>query len=78
MYGVEYFHFARFYEEEPIIYSIFVVSASLPIAGFVVRNYWGLNIWLAGMPLRSVCEFIIASVALAMAILGLALLPPKF
>ena len=58
-------------------YFIFVVSASLPISWFVVHNYWGLNIWLDGMALRSLCKFIIASSVLAMVILGLALLPPK-
>lgn len=45
---------------------------------FVMHNYWGLNIWIAGMPLKSFCKLIVGSVILAMAIPGLAVLPPKF
>lgn len=44
---------------------------------FVMHNFWDLNIWLAGMPLKSFCKLIIVNVVLAMAIPGLALLPSK-
>lgn len=72
------FYISQFFMKKNLSsYFIFVVSASLPIAWFVVHNYWDLNIWLAGMALRSLCKFIIASVVLAMGIPGLALLPPK-
>ena len=45
---------------------------------FVLHNFWDLNIWLAGMSLKSFCKLIVANVVLAMAIPGLALLPSKF
>lgn len=48
------------------------------VAWFVLHNFWDLNIWLAGMSLKSFCKFIIANVAVAMAVPGLALLPSKF
>lgn len=44
---------------------------------FVLHNFWDLNIWLAGMSLKSFCKLIVASVILAMAIPGLAVLPSK-
>lgn len=44
---------------------------------FVVHNYWDLNIWIAGMPLKSFCKYVVASVVMAMAVPGLALLPSK-
>lgn len=48
------------------------------VAWFVLHNFWDLNIWLAGMSLKSFCKFIIANVAVAMAVPGLALLPSQF
>lgn len=47
------------------------------VTWFVLHNYWDLNIWLAGMSLKSFCKLIVASVTLAMVIPGLALLPAK-
>lgn len=44
---------------------------------FVLHNFWDLNIWLAGMSLKSFCKLIVADVVLAMAVPGLALLPSK-
>ena len=44
---------------------------------FVMHNFWDLNIWLAGMSLKSFCKLIVAGVILAMATPGLALFPPK-
>lgn len=45
---------------------------------FVMHNYWDLNIWIAGMSLKSFCKLIVGCVILAMATPGLALLPPQF
>lgn len=44
---------------------------------FVMHNYWDLNIWLAGMSLKSFCKLIVADVVLALAVPGLAILPSK-
>lgn len=44
---------------------------------FVMHNFWDLNIWMAGMSLKSFCKLIVANVVLAMAVPGLALLPSK-
>ncbi|KAH9328708.1 hypothetical protein KI387_000816, partial [Taxus chinensis] len=72
------FYISQFFTKKSLSsYFIFVISASLPVAWFVVHNYWSLNIWLAGMALKSFCKFIIASAVLAMAIPGLVLLPSK-
>ncbi|GLJ45910.1 hypothetical protein SUGI_0966700 [Cryptomeria japonica] len=72
------FYISQFFTKKSLSsYFVFVISASLPIAWFVVHNYWNLNIWLAGMALKSFCKYIIASTVLAMVIPGLALLPSK-
>jgi hypothetical protein len=44
---------------------------------FVMHNYWDLNIWIAGMPLKSFTKYVAAAVITAMAVPGLALLPTK-
>lgn len=47
------------------------------VTWFVLHNFWDLNIWLAGMSLKSFCKLIVADVILAMAVPGVALLPQK-
>jgi len=72
------FYFARFFTKKSLpSYFAFVVLGSLMVTWFVMHNFWDLNIWLAGMSLKSFCKLIIAAVVLAMAVPGLALLPPK-
>ncbi|KAJ4973074.1 hypothetical protein NE237_006248 [Protea cynaroides] len=73
------FYLARFFTKKSLpSYFTFVLLASLMVAWFVMHNFWNLNIWLAGMSLKSFCKLIVASVILAMAVPGFALLPPKF
>lgn len=73
------FYAARFFTRKSLpSYFTFVLLSSLLVVWFVVHNYWDLNIWLAGMSLKSFCKLIVASVILAMAVPGFALLPPKF
>ncbi|THG19650.1 hypothetical protein TEA_024663 [Camellia sinensis var. sinensis] len=73
------FYLARFFTKKSLpSYFAFVVLGSLMVMWFVLHNFWDLNIWLAGMSLKSFCKLIVASVVLAMAVPGLALLPPKF
>ncbi|KAJ6695122.1 NO EXINE FORMATION 1 [Salix koriyanagi] len=72
------FYFACFVTKKSLpSYFAFVVLGSLMVTWFVLHNFWDLNIWLAGMPLKSFCKLIVANVILAMAVPGLALLPPK-
>ncbi|KAG8365777.1 hypothetical protein BUALT_Bualt17G0007100 [Buddleja alternifolia] len=72
------FYLARFFTKKSLSsYSAFVVLGSLMVTWFVMHNYWGLNIWIAGMSLKSFCKLIVGSVILAMAVPGLAVLPPK-
>ncbi|TXG49009.1 hypothetical protein EZV62_024884 [Acer yangbiense] len=72
------FYFARFFTKKSLpSYFAFVVLGSLVVTWFVMHNFWDLNIWLAGMSLKSFCKLIVAAVVLAMAVPGLALLPPK-
>eukprot|EP01018_Ginkgo_biloba_P017737 Gb_19950 [translate_table: standard] len=72
------FYISQFFMKKSLSsYFIFVISASLPFTWFVVHNFWDLNIWLAGMALKSFCKLIIVSAVLAMAIPGLVLLPLK-
>ncbi|XP_057755029.1 uncharacterized protein LOC130974246 [Arachis stenosperma] len=72
------FYLARFFEKKSLpSYFAFVVLGSLMVTWFVLHNFWDLNIWLAGMSLKSFCKLIIANAVLAMAIPGLALLPSK-
>lgn len=47
------------------------------VAWFVMHNFWDLNIWMAGMSLKSFCKLIMGSVILALTVPGLALLPSK-
>lgn len=69
---------ARFFTRKSLSsYFAFVVLGSLMVIWFVMHNYWDLNIWMAGMSLRSFCKLIVSSVILAMVVPGLALLPPK-
>ncbi|PIN17037.1 hypothetical protein CDL12_10307 [Handroanthus impetiginosus] len=73
------YYLARFFTKKSLSsYSAFVVLGSLMVAWFVMHNYWDLNIWIAGMSLKSFCKLIVGSVLLAMAVPGLAVLPPKF
>nr|CAD1820448.1 unnamed protein product [Ananas comosus var. bracteatus] len=72
------FYLARFFTKKSLSsYFTFVALASLMVLWFVVHNYWDLNIWIAGMPLKSFCKYVVASVVMAMAVPGLALLPSK-
>ncbi|XP_031124366.1 uncharacterized protein LOC116027078 [Ipomoea triloba] len=72
------FCLARFFTKKSASsYFAFVALGSLMFAWFVMHNYWGLNIWLAGMSLKSFCKLIVGCVILAMTIPGLAILPPK-
>ncbi|KAJ6428483.1 hypothetical protein OIU84_023829 [Salix udensis] len=72
------FEFARFVTKKSLSsYFSFVVLGSLIVTLFVLHNFWDLNIWMAGMSLKSFCKLIIAHVVLAMSVPGLALLPPK-
>ncbi|KAF8390758.1 hypothetical protein HHK36_025285 [Tetracentron sinense] len=72
------FYFARFFTKKSLpSYFAFVLLGSLMVVWFVLHNFWDLNIWLAGMSLKSFCKLIIANVILAMAVPGLSLLPPK-
>ncbi|KAL0335879.1 UNVERIFIED_CONTAM: hypothetical protein Sradi_4799800 [Sesamum radiatum] len=72
------FYLARFFTKKSLpAYSAFVVLGSLMVMWFVMHNYWDLNIWVAGMSLKSFCKLIVGSGILAMAIPGLAVLPPK-
>lgn len=58
-------------------YFIFAVTASVPVAWFVVHNFWFLNVWLGGVMLKSTCKLLIGSAVLALAVPGLVLLPSK-
>ncbi|EES08581.2 uncharacterized protein LOC8083166 [Sorghum bicolor] len=72
------YYVARFFTKKSLSsYFTFVALASLMVLWFVVHNYWDLNIWLAGMPLKSFTKYIVAAVIMAMAVPGLALLPTK-
>ncbi|PON57011.1 no exine formation [Parasponia andersonii] len=72
------FYLARFFTKKSLpSYFAFVVLGSLMFMWFVMHNFWDLNIWIAGMSLKSFCKLITASVVLAMAVPGIALLPPK-
>ncbi|KAK7272875.1 hypothetical protein RIF29_13915 [Crotalaria pallida] len=72
------FYLARFFEKKSLAsYFAFVILGSLMITWFVLHNFWDLNIWMAGMSLKSFCKLIVANAVLAMAIPGLALLPSK-
>lgn len=72
------FYLARFFTKKSLLsYFAFVALGSLMVTWFVMHNFWDLNIWLAGMSLKSFCKLIVADVILAMAVPGLALLPPR-
>ncbi|KAJ0045241.1 hypothetical protein Pint_06133 [Pistacia integerrima] len=76
--SVSGFYMARFFTKKSLpSYFAFCLLGSLIVTWFVVHNFWDLNIWLAGMPLKSFCKLIVADIILAMAIPGLALLPSK-
>ncbi|XP_010556079.1 PREDICTED: uncharacterized protein LOC104825454 [Tarenaya hassleriana] len=71
-------YFARFFTKKSLpSYFAFVALASLMVIWFVMHNYWDLNIWMAGMFLKSFCKLIVANIILAMVIPGLVLLPSK-
>ncbi|XP_008797153.4 uncharacterized protein LOC103712413 [Phoenix dactylifera] len=70
------FYLARFFTKKSLSsYFAFVTLASLMVLWFFVHNYWDLNIWMAGMPLKSFCKLIVASILMTMVVPGLALLP---
>uniref|UniRef100_A0ACD5X3F2 Uncharacterized protein n=1 Tax=Avena sativa TaxID=4498 RepID=A0ACD5X3F2_AVESA len=72
------YYVARFFTKKSLSsYFTFVAISSLMVLWFVVHNYWDLNIWIAGMPLKSFTKYIVAAVIMAMAVPGLALLPTK-
>ncbi|KAK9117732.1 hypothetical protein Sjap_016679 [Stephania japonica] len=72
------FYLARFFTKKSLsAYFVFVLLSSLMVVWFVMHNYWDLNIWLAGMSLKSFCKLIVADVILAMAIPGFVFLSPK-
>ncbi|KAF6143632.1 hypothetical protein GIB67_012431 [Kingdonia uniflora] len=72
------FYLARFFTKKSLpSYFAFVLLASLMVMWFVLQNFWDLNIWLAGMSLKSFCKLIVADVILAMSVPGIALLPSK-
>ncbi|WOL00476.1 hypothetical protein Cni_G09189 [Canna indica] len=72
------FYIARFFTKKSLTsYFAFVTLASVMVLWFIVHNYWDLNIWLAGMSLKSFCKLIGGSIIMAMAVPGLALLPLK-
>ncbi|KZV44066.1 hypothetical protein F511_10737 [Dorcoceras hygrometricum] len=72
------FYLAHFFTKKRLSsYSAFVVLGSLMVMWFVIHNYWDLNIWIAGMSLKSFCKLIVGSVILAMVVPGLAVLPSK-
>lgn len=76
--AVSGFYLARFFTKKSLpSYFAFVVLGSLMVTWFVLHNFWDLNIWLAGMSLKSFCKLILVDVVLAMVIPGLALLPSK-
>ncbi|KAJ6837490.1 uncharacterized protein M6B38_120005 [Iris pallida] len=71
------FYLARFITKKSLSsYFAFATLASLMVLWFVVHNFWDLNIWVAGMSLKSFCKYIVACVVLALVVPGLALLPP--
>lgn len=72
------FYLARFLTKKNLpSYFVFAGLGSLMVAWFVLHNFWDLNIWLAGMSLKSFCKLLVANVVLAMVVPGLALLPSK-
>nr|VDD19097.1 unnamed protein product [Brassica oleracea] len=72
-------YFARFFTKKSVpSYFAFVALGSLMVIWFVMHNYWDLNIWLAGMFLKSFCKLIVANIIIALVIPGLVLLPSKF
>ncbi|XWS39398.1 hypothetical protein CRYUN_Cryun18bG0051100 [Craigia yunnanensis] len=76
--SVSGFYLAHFFTKKSLpSYFAFVVLGSLMVMWFVLHNFWDLNIWLAGMFLKSFCKLIVADVVLAIAVPGLALLPSK-
>lgn len=73
------FYLARFFTKKSLSsYFTFVLLGSLMVTWFVMHNYWDLNIWMAGMSLKSFCKLIVGCVILAMAVPGLAVMPSKF
>lgn len=73
------FYFARFFTKKSLpSYFAFVVLGSLMVTWFIMHNFWDLNIWMAGMSLKSFCKVLVASVVIAFIVPGLALLPSNF
>lgn len=72
-----YFISQFFLNKNLVSYAVFVAAGVVPVAWFVVHNFWSLNIWLGGAPLKTICKFVIGGAVLAMSVPGLALLPSK-
>lgn len=47
------------------------------VAWSVMNTFWDLNIWMAGMSIKSFCKLLVASIVVALSVPGLALLPAK-
>lgn len=72
------FYLARFFTKKSLpSYFAFAALASLMLSWFIVHNFWDLNIWMAGMDLKSFCKLLMASAVVAMVVPGLVLFPPK-
>ncbi|GFY99910.1 no exine formation 1 [Actinidia rufa] len=56
------FYLARFFTKKSLpSYFAFVILGGLMVMWFVLHNFWDLNIWLAGMSLKSFCKLIVAT-----------------
>ncbi|GAB2234255.1 hypothetical protein Drorol1_Dr00003500 [Drosera rotundifolia] len=73
------FYLARYFSKKSLpSYFVFVILGSMSFMWFVRHNFWDLNIWLAGMSLKSFCKLIVASVVLTLSVPGMTTFPPKF
>lgn len=56
-------------------YFIFLLSATLSAAWFILHNFWFLDVSLGGMPIKTICGLLLGSLVLALAVPGVTLLP---
>ncbi|KAJ7567721.1 hypothetical protein O6H91_01G003700 [Diphasiastrum complanatum] len=76
--AISAFYLSRFFTKKSLTaYFIAIISASVPVIWFILRNFWSLKLWIGGVPLQVMCKLIISSTLLAMLIPGLMLLPRK-
>eukprot|EP00271_Cylindrocystis_brebissonii_P003782 TRINITY_DN15034_c0_g1_i1.p1 TRINITY_DN15034_c0_g1~~TRINITY_DN15034_c0_g1_i1.p1 ORF type:complete len:1089 (-),score=216.57 TRINITY_DN15034_c0_g1_i1:498-3764(-) len=69
-------YLAHFLSSGSIVsYLIFMTATGLSAAWFILYNFWILQVSLGGLPCAQICQLLIASLLLAMAIPGAALLP---